>query len=64
MNEENDNYQMIDSSQRPRKSAGCVHLITKNDILHGDVEYISLQVCIIKHWFVKNIIIKYSFVWV
>lgn len=48
MNEENDNYQMIDS-QRPRKSAGCVHLITKNDILHGDVEYISLQVCIIKH---------------
>lgn len=49
MNEENDNYQMIDSSQRPRKSAGCVHLITKNDILNGDVEYISLQVCIIKH---------------
>lgn len=49
MNEENDNYQMIDWSQRPRKSAGCVHLITKNDILHGDVEYISLQVCIIKH---------------
>lgn len=49
MNEENDNYQMIDSSQRPRKSTGCVHLITKNDILHGDVEYISLQVCIIKH---------------
>lgn len=49
MNEENDNFQMIDSSQRPRKLAGCVHSITKNDILHGDVEYIFLQFCIIKH---------------
>lgn len=49
MNEEKDNFQIIDSSQRPRKSAWCMHSITKNDILHGDVKFISLQFCIIKH---------------